>query len=88
MVWFFKFGLSFGVASLSMLAGIYWAKSALVKIPNLMAGTNWDGSGSYPDALREQGRLNARAAAFACFAAVFQAISFIWETIAALLVST
>ncbi|MET4260880.1 hypothetical protein ABIC09_005845 [Bradyrhizobium sp. S3.12.5] len=38
-----------------------------------------------PEALKEQGRLNARAAGWACAAAVCQAGVFIWDTIASLL---
>lgn len=82
---FLKLVLSVGTVVCTCLAGINWAGSASVKIPNLTAGTNWDGSGPYPDALKEQGRLNARAAAWACFAAAFQAAVFIWETAAGLL---
>ncbi|MBM7487716.1 hypothetical protein ACVWWI_006727 [Bradyrhizobium sp. USDA 3686] len=79
---FLKFLLSVGTVACTCLASVNWAKSAIVKIPNLTAGTNWDGSGPYPEALKEQGRLNARAAGWACAAASCQAGVFIWDTLA------
>lgn len=79
---FMKFLLSVGTVACTCLAAINWSKSATVKIPNLTSGTNWDGSGPYPDALKKQGELNARAAGWACFAAACQAGVFLWDATA------
>lgn len=79
---FMKFLLTVGTVACTCLAAINWSKSATVDVPNLTSGTNWDGSGPYPDALKKQGRLNARAAGWACVAAAFQAGGFLWDAIA------
>ena len=65
------------VVIFSLLAAGFWTKSAGVPIPNVTAGTNWDGSGPFPDALKEQASWNRYAALSAAVAAIVQAIQFL-----------
>ena len=69
--------LQWAIVVTSMVAGICWVKSAIVKVPNMTENTTWEGKGAFPDALAEQSRWNARAAWAAAVAAAFQAIVFI-----------
>jgi hypothetical protein len=64
------------VCVMSVLAGTFWVKSAMVKLPSATT-TQWDGGGAFPAALAEQCRWNACAAWSAAIAALFQALSFL-----------
>jgi hypothetical protein len=57
----------------AVVSAWFWMTASQVPLPNMTAGTNWDGSGAFPDALRKQARHNARAAACAAVAAGCQA---------------
>ena len=64
------------VCVMSVLAGIFWVKSATVKPPSVTS-TQYDGGGAFPAALAKQGMWNAYAAWCAAIAALFQVLSFI-----------
>jgi hypothetical protein len=64
------------VCVMSVLAGIFWVKSAMVKLPSVTT-TQWDGGGAFPAALAEQCKWNACAAWSAAIAALFQVLSFL-----------
>jgi len=49
------------VCVMSVLAGIFWVKSATVKPPSVTS-TQYDGGGAFPAALAKQGMWNAYAA--------------------------
>jgi hypothetical protein len=57
----------------AVLSACYWVGSARVPLPNITAGTTYDGTGVFPDALEKQARRNARAATWAAVAAGCQA---------------
>jgi hypothetical protein len=63
------------VCFMSVLAGIFWVKSATVKLPSVTT-TQWDGGGAFPTALAKQCKWNAYAAWSAASAALFQVLSF------------
>ena len=54
--------LQFGVCVLSILAAGFWLRSATTAFPNLTANLRSDGTGPFPDALREQSRWSAAGA--------------------------
>ncbi len=64
------------VCVMSVLAGIFWVKSATVKLPSVTS-TQYDGGGAFPAALAKQGKWNAYAAWCAAIAALFQVLSFV-----------
>jgi hypothetical protein len=57
--------LQFGVCVLSILAAGFWLRSATTAFPNLTANLRSDGTGPFPDALKEQSRWSAAGAACA-----------------------
>jgi hypothetical protein len=67
--------LQFGVCVLSILAAGFWLRSATTTFPNLTTNLRWDGTGPFPDALREQSRWSAAGAACAGMAALSQSLS-------------
>jgi hypothetical protein len=67
--------LQFGVCVLSILAAGFWLRSATTAFPNLTANLRSDGTGPFPDALREQSRWSAAGAACAGMAALSQSLS-------------
>ena len=61
----------------SLMAGGFWTKSAMVKLPNMMENTTWAGTGAFPDALQSQAKWNRFAAVSAAIAAAAQAALFL-----------
>ena len=67
--------LQFGVCVFSILAAGFWLRSATTTLPNLTENLRWDGTGPFPDALKEQSRWSAAGAACAGMAALSQSLS-------------
>jgi hypothetical protein len=67
--------LQFGVCVLSLLAAGFWLRSATTTLPNLTENLRWEGTGPFPDALKEQSRWSAAGAACAGMAALSQSLS-------------
>jgi hypothetical protein len=67
--------LQFGVCVFSILAAALWLQSAATTLPNLTENLRWDGTGPFPDALKEQSRWSAAGAACAGMAALSQSLS-------------
>lgn len=67
--------LQFGVCVFSILAAGLWLRSAATTLPNLAENLRWDGTGPFPDALKEQSRWSAAGAACAGLAALSQSLS-------------
>jgi hypothetical protein len=67
--------LQFGVCVFSILAAGLWLQSAATTLPNLTENLRWDGTGPFPDALKEQSRWSAAGAASAGMAALSQSLS-------------
>ena len=51
--------LQFGVCVFSILAAALWLQSAATTLPNLTENLRWDGTGPFPDTLKEQSRWSA-----------------------------
>jgi hypothetical protein len=61
--------LNAGSVAAAILSAWYWVAAARVPLPNVTAGTNYDGTGPFPEALDKQARFNARAATWAAVTA-------------------
>jgi hypothetical protein len=64
------------ICVMSGLAGIFWVKSATVKLPSVTS-TQYDGEGAFAAALAKQGKWNTRAAWSAAIATLFQVLTFL-----------
>ena len=67
--------LQFSVCVFSIVAAGFWLRSATTPLPNLTENLRWEGTGPFPDALKEQSRWSAAGAACAGMAALSQSIS-------------
>jgi hypothetical protein len=63
--------ISFAMAA---LAAYLWLKASNIELPP-HTGDSWEGRGAFADALKNQSKLNARAALAASVAALFQGLS-------------
>jgi hypothetical protein len=65
-------GIFTGLAIVAALSSAWlWVQASLVPIPPV----NWDGEGSFYDALKRQSKLNAHAAMCAAGAAALQSVA-------------
>ena len=67
--------LQFGVCVFSIFAAGFWLRSATTTLPNLTENLRRDGTGPFPDALKEQSRWSAAGAACAGVAALSQSLA-------------